>query len=203
MTQEHDAMDRTLFTTFTLSALAHMTGILVLDPGAMGVGSGRMASNHEWPRTLDIRLENLPYARKSFELTDKNNSRSVTNNPPDVDKQARIVTSRIMRFDKPGTDGMQESMGGDPFNKSEIALRAQQWYPLAAARLGLEGRVILSVRVSTAGEVVAITIKTSSGSNILDEAAMDGIRGLRFHPARPGVEEANGWIEIPIVFRPG
>lgn len=47
-------------------------------------------------------------------------------------------------------------------------------YPPRARRLGLEGFVLLEVKVNTQGRAVEVTIKESSGHDILDQAALKG-----------------------------
>ena len=74
-------------------------------------------------------------------------------------------------------------------------------YPWAARRRGDEGRVTLRVRVSAQGAALAVEIAGSSGSSLLDEAALDAVRRWRFVPARRGNEAIESWVSVPIVFR--
>jgi protein TonB len=41
----------------------------------------------------------------------------------------------------------------------------------------------------------------SSGSTLLDDAALSGVKGWRFAPARKGLEPIEEWVRVPIVFR--
>jgi protein TonB len=62
-------------------------------------------------------------------------------------------------------------------------------YPDRAVSRGIEGRVVLVVLVRSDGSVGDVRIETSSGSEILDRAAMRAVRGWRFRPAmRDGIE---------------
>lgn len=61
-------------------------------------------------------------------------------------------------------------------------------YPAAAKRLGEQGRVTLEVMVSASGAAEQVSIKTSSGSERLDQAALRAVRQWRFVPARRGGE---------------
>ncbi|MDP1538105.1 MAG: energy transducer TonB [Burkholderiales bacterium] len=74
-------------------------------------------------------------------------------------------------------------------------------YPLAARRNGDEGRVMLKVLVNTEGAPVRIELDQSSGSSLLDDAALEAVRGWRFVPARRGVQNVEGWVRVPLVFR--
>lgn len=74
-------------------------------------------------------------------------------------------------------------------------------YPFAARRLGEEGTVLLHVRVSADGLPVKIEVRTSSGSERLDEAARTAVAQWRFVPARQGDEVVAAWVLVPLVFK--
>ena len=73
-------------------------------------------------------------------------------------------------------------------------------YPLAARRLGLEGKVVLRAEVLESGVCNRLVVKSSSGHDILDQAALRAVKQWRFIPARRGSEAMDGWVEIPVVF---
>jgi protein TonB len=73
-------------------------------------------------------------------------------------------------------------------------------YPPAARRAGVQGRVVLRVRVSAAGEPVEVTVATSSGAPRLDHAAVATVRRWKFVPAREGERAVEAWVLVPIVF---
>ncbi|MCD9029008.1 energy transducer TonB [Luteimonas sp. BDR2-5] len=76
-------------------------------------------------------------------------------------------------------------------------------YPPAAYRAGIEGRVVLMMLVDDDGQPAAILVDTSSGHELLDQAAIRAARNWRFHrnvdPARPGVALAR----VPVEFKLG
>lgn len=74
-------------------------------------------------------------------------------------------------------------------------------YPLAARKLGEEGTVMLNVRVSTDGSPAKIEVRTSSGSERLDEAARNAVAQWRFVPAKQGEEPVAAWVVVPLVFK--
>ena len=74
-------------------------------------------------------------------------------------------------------------------------------YPSLARRMKEQGRVILRVLVSAAGEAQDIEVRASSGSERLDRAAIDAVRRWRFAPARRGAETIAAYAFVPIVFR--
>jgi len=73
-------------------------------------------------------------------------------------------------------------------------------YPLLARKRGYQGTVILEVLVSKDGKAASIQLSRSSGYNILDRAAIKGIRDWLFYPAKRGDELFEMWVKIPIRF---
>jgi len=74
-------------------------------------------------------------------------------------------------------------------------------YPYAARRRGMQGRVIIDVRVDRDGEVREAAIASSSGYRILDRAALEAVRQWTFAPARRGDRPVESTIAVPIVFK--
>ncbi len=73
-------------------------------------------------------------------------------------------------------------------------------YPEIALRRSWEGEVLLRVHVSPEGRPAQIAIAKSSGRDVLDEAAVEAVRGWSFMPARLGAQAVGGWVTVPIVF---
>ena len=74
-------------------------------------------------------------------------------------------------------------------------------YPPLARRLGEQGRIILRVRVDSAGNPATIELFESSGSARLDAAARQTVAGWRFVPARRGGKPIESWVQVPIIFK--
>lgn len=73
-------------------------------------------------------------------------------------------------------------------------------YPRRAQRLRWHGSTLLLVDVNASGNPAKITIRTSSGYEILDNAAIKAVEQWHFHPQkRNGVAEA-GQLLVPIRF---
>lgn len=73
-------------------------------------------------------------------------------------------------------------------------------YPLTLWEQRVEGETVLRVRVTEMGDVDSVEVATSSGNETLDEAAVDGVRDLRFQPGRRDGERVRVWVSIPVVF---
>lgn len=74
-------------------------------------------------------------------------------------------------------------------------------YPSVARRRGYEGTVVLEVLVDREGKVLDLDLFQSSGHNVLDQAAMEAVRGWLFEPARHGEEKVDMWVKVPLTFR--
>ncbi|OWW20830.1 hypothetical protein AYR66_16490 [Noviherbaspirillum denitrificans] len=74
-------------------------------------------------------------------------------------------------------------------------------YPAQAQRLGLEGKVVLKVRVLASGKAASVELQTSSGRKMLDEAALAAVQGWTFAPARRGQTPIDGWATVPVEFK--
>jgi len=73
-------------------------------------------------------------------------------------------------------------------------------YPLEMWDQGVEGRTVLRVLVTDKGAVDSVEIAESSGTPSLDTAAMNGIRAIRFRPARQGGRRVDAWATVPVDF---
>ncbi|MBV5317855.1 MAG: energy transducer TonB [Desulfobulbaceae bacterium] len=73
-------------------------------------------------------------------------------------------------------------------------------YPEPARRRQLEGTVVLEVLVSTQGQVSELLVSTSSGHRLLDEAALQAVKGWRFEPGQRGGVAMAMNILVPVRF---
>ncbi len=73
-------------------------------------------------------------------------------------------------------------------------------YPESAWDAGREGRTVLMVHVTAAGDVDSSYVAESSGDAGLDSVASSGVRRARFAPARRGDERIDRWIRLPVDF---
>lgn len=73
-------------------------------------------------------------------------------------------------------------------------------YPLLARRNGLQGRVVLNVEVLANGSSGKVTVQSSSGYTMLDNAAIQTVMHWRFAAARRAGQAIDMWFMIPIQF---
>jgi len=74
-------------------------------------------------------------------------------------------------------------------------------YPIAARVRGEQGTVRVRVLVGEDGTALQVQLKESSGSKVLDRAAMEAIRNWKFIPARRGDKPVADWLVVPVRFR--
>ncbi len=88
-----------------------------------------------------------------------------------------------------------------PLSSSRYLHNPKPRYPRAARKRGMEGVVIINVRVSRDGRPVETLLHTSSGYGVLDRAALKTVRSWRFEAARRGNARIEGEVLVPIHFK--
>lgn len=76
-------------------------------------------------------------------------------------------------------------------------------YPRLARQRGWEGVVMLTVAVDALGCPTTVTVKSSSGHPVLDQAAVEAARKWHFRPARRDGQDVAAAVELPIRFTLG
>ena len=78
---------------------------------------------------------------------------------------------------------------------------AHKHYPRLARRMGEEGRVVVEFSVDASGAVSGVQIRQSSGSERLDEAALQAVRDAApFPPFPEGVARTRWHFTLPLSF---
>jgi TonB family protein len=75
------------------------------------------------------------------------------------------------------------------------------FYPSAAKRKSIQGKVLVDVVVKTDGTPAQVQIARSSGYGDLDEAALDAIKQWRFIPAKSKGQAIQANVIVPIEFK--
>lgn len=92
------------------------------------------------------------------------------------------------------------SQGAAHEAKPEYLKNPAPIYPLIARQRGWEGVVILSVVVNESGKPTRVTVRQSSGFDVLDEAAVEAVKRWIFSPAHIGNIKLQSQVKIPIRF---
>ena len=73
-------------------------------------------------------------------------------------------------------------------------------YPESARRQGVEGTVLLKMRITEQGRVEDLQVERSAGHPDLDQSALEAVRRWRFEPARRSGEPVAVWVLITVEF---
>jgi protein TonB len=73
-------------------------------------------------------------------------------------------------------------------------------YPSTARRRGLEGTVALEIVIRPDGTLGGVAVADSSAHALLDDAALEAVRGLAPEPFPPGVAPRVLRVRLPVVF---
>ena len=74
-------------------------------------------------------------------------------------------------------------------------------YPESARRQGVEGTVLLKIRITEQGSVEDVQVERSAGHPDLDQSTMEAVQRWRFEPARRSGEPVAVWVQLPVVFK--
>lgn len=85
--------------------------------------------------------------------------------------------------------------------EAELSVYVEPDYPSVARAAGIEGEVVLRVRVDDAGRVVEIELVSTDSGDLFTEAAQRAVREWRFHPAVRNGSPVASWVIVPLRFR--
>jgi protein TonB len=100
----------------------------------------------------------------------------------------------------PGGGGAVPAEYGPYLQRFRRRVQEMLVYPLAARRQGLGGTVELDVWLEVTGRVRDVRIVRSSSHALLDEAAVEAIRGLGPLPLPESLPRRPLLIRLPLVF---
>ena len=85
-------------------------------------------------------------------------------------------------------DGNVSGTGTSPFDAEgfRAAIDANKQYPYMAIKRRLEGSVSIICTIDTSGSIVSVSLGSSSGSDILDDAALEAVRAVGSFPNPTG-----------------
>jgi len=73
-------------------------------------------------------------------------------------------------------------------------------YPPQAVRQHLQGKLMLKVLVGVDGHAEEVTVEKSSGSRLLDQAAIDAVKTWMFNAGIKDGKPSRGYALVPIEF---
>lgn len=87
-----------------------------------------------------------------------------------------------------------------PEHQACNARQVARHYPALLRDRGIEGRVVVRVKVDEDGRASEVLVQGPSGWRLLDEAARQVAAACPYLPARRGEERLMAWIEYPVRF---
>lgn len=69
-----------------------------------------------------------------------------------------------------------------PITGADFGIQVKPTYPQAALRAAIHGQVVVAITVGSDGRLLASSIRSSSGSTLLDDAALDAVRESTYRP---------------------
>jgi TonB family protein len=82
-----------------------------------------------------------------------------------------------------------------------VAKGPAEYYPVRLQHLGVEGTVVLNVRVAASGCVVASAVRSSSGAEQLDRAAQEWIENVSYLPAENHQQAIESFAPVAVAFK--
>jgi protein TonB len=124
-----------------------------------------------------------------------------------ADPNARGDAHRVVGGVPNGSPGGEVGGGGGalpiegPSYAAAYLHNAPPRYPAVARRMRLQGTATLRVLVGTDGHPQRVRLEKSSGVQLLDDAALEGVQRWMFVPARQGAKPIAAEVDVPLRFR--
>lgn len=87
-----------------------------------------------------------------------------------------------------------------PFSSPKVLRASYPVYPQEALDNNIEGVVVLDLNINEKGIVSNISLNSSSGSNVLDDSAINAVSSWTFDPAKRGLVAVESMYRVPIRF---
>lgn len=94
-----------------------------------------------------------------------------------------------------------KSAESDPVFNAAYLNNPAPIYPLSAKRKSIQGKVFIDVVVKTDGTPDRVFVSHTSGSEALDEAALEAVKQWKFIPARRGGQFVQANVIVPVEFK--
>lgn len=136
--------------------------------------------------------EDLEAAEEPFPTKPEPEKKVVKSNPKPTPKTTKRPTSKPKSIPKAVAKG--------PSHPARVLRKVDPSYPRSARRSGTEGSVMLSVQVKTNGRVGSVRVFKTSGSRVLDSAAIAAVKRWSFAPERKNGQAVSSTLHVPFRF---
>jgi protein TonB len=121
--------------------------------------------------------------------------------PPPVNIDQEPGPVDVIAVDPPAIPNTFETGTTSMFQQLDTIAAPAPPYPRNAVARNIEGTVTLRIHVSASGEPMEVSVENSSGSPLLDQAALKFVKARwRFVPAQRDGQATEAWALVPIEF---
>ncbi len=89
----------------------------------------------------------------------------------------------------------------EPVFDAEYLKNPAPVYPISAKSRNIQGKVFIDVLVKVDGTPDRVVVSRSSGSDVLDQAALSAVKKWRFIPAKRGDKSVEASVVVPVEFK--
>ena len=119
----------------------------------------------------------------------------------DLSDQAWAAQTPVRHRRQSAAPKVAEPLGtGETKESPGYLLNPHPPYPEEARQLRQSGQVLLKVKVDDTGAAESVEIAKSSGYPLLDDSALETVKGWKFTPFRMAGVAISGTVDVPIVF---
>jgi len=127
-------------------------------------------------------------------FSSSNSSSNITNNQNDFAIKSAKKNSSKEKIN-------QNSVQSEPIFNAQYLNNPAPQYPIQAKSRNIQGKVVLEVLVGKNGQALKVRIHSSSGSNLLDESAIETVSNWQFIPAQKLGSIVEAVVLVPIEFK--
>lgn len=155
-------------------------------------------SKHPVQPLLDTSLSTIAPLSAAAPVTGAVDASSVPSNASSSSSHSPSTATTETHNPRPST---RLTTTVEPSSDADYLHNPAPAYPRMSRRMGEQGLVVVRVLINTEGRAEQAEIRTSSGYNRLDEAALETVKRWRYVPGqRAGIPETM-WFNVPIRFR--
>lgn len=151
------------------------------------------------PSAQKNKSENTSHKEIAFNFERENSLKRKKEEAERLEKKSFAGKETSGRVDPNAT--ATKSAESEPVFDAAYLNNPAPYYPQVAKEKNVQGKVLLAVVVKTDGLPLDVSISRSSGSKILDEAALDAVEQWRFIPARSKGAPVQAKVLVPVEFK--
>lgn len=184
-----------------LAGLLHVAAFAfgLIETAQPGMAVNEMSVSFAQEQSVQTRIAAPPHKTELRRQPDEDATRSSVPIPIAAPPAGVAPNTPLMEDSKLGP-AAPVVLDTQPDFRADYLNNPRPSYPQAARRMGFQGRVVLNVEVLASGRAGQVQLHSSSGHEILDNAALQTVRTWRFSPARRLGQAVTEWFLVPVNF---